>query len=412
MLSPGKDKGGDMPARTTFGTRQAFQPRPSESIKPRNNGVAAEQAAPPAEATEKTWPIFTFALSGVLFAIFAFEIRRRVDPLPHASLSLRDCVALGGVGRYLVFQEKEWWRIFTAPFLHGGVAHLLGNTAALVFAGLALERIVGRAWLAALFVIGATAGSIGSLAYSNGVVSVGASGAIMCLVTVLYALSHHYSAGERAGRMRRRALLVVLSAFLPDAPNAMQTDFGAHLGGFAAGIVLGFLLLILWSDDAPRPPFRSFAASIAIAGVSIALYAASLVAGTYPLYAARSAQLIPSAEEQRDPDGLAKKAADLVERYPHDPMARLLRGTDLFDQADYGDAAEEARAGLAEHEILATQFAPIVVPRLNMLLAASLWGEGRHDEAKQVAAPLCTSATTDEYLTKGREVFQQAGLCN
>jgi len=404
-----------MPARTTFGTRQAFQPQPSQLAKPRVNTVEAapaEPAAPADEAAAKSWPLFTFALCGVLFAIFAFELRRRVDPLPHASLSLRDCVALGGVGRYLVFQEKEWWRIFTAPFLHGNVAHILGNTVALIFAGFALERIVGRAWLAALFVIGATAGSVGSLAYGNGVVSVGASGAIMCLVTVLFALSHHYKAGARAGRMRRRAFIVVISALMPAAaPGAVQIDYGAHLGGFAAGIVLGFLLLILWPDDSPRPPFRSFAAGIAIAGVSIALYAAMLVAGDYPLYATRTAELIPSAEEQRDPEGLAKNAADLVARYPHDPLARLLRGTDLFDHEDYSDAEEEARAGLAEHEILATQFAPVIVPRLDMLLAASLWGEGRHDEAKQVAAPLCTGAISDDYIAKGREIFRQAGIC-
>jgi len=404
-----------MPARTTFGTRQAFNrptpqwpappPKTAQDALPKDVPTPAENAA--------TWPLLTIGLCIVLFVIFVFELRHRTDPLPYAFLSPRDFVALGGVGGYFVFHEHEWWRIFTAPFLHGSAAHLIGNTVSLLLAGFGLERVVGRAWLAALFIIGGLAGCFVSLAYGAAVVGLGASGAIVCLLTVLFALSYHYRAGKMATWMRIRGILGVVSALLPAATHGpVQTDYGAHFGGFAAGLVLSFVLLIFWPDEEkPTPPLRGLAAAIAVLGVAVSLYAGVLVSQHYAFYAARSAELIPSDEIQSDTTELEKESADLVARYPHDPLARLLRGTDMFNQRDYGDAADEARAGLAEQEILASEYGPVMIARLDVLLAASLWGQGRHEEAKQVAAPLCASTSSDDYFTKGRELFRQAGIC-
>ena len=370
-------------------------------------------AVPVVTETTTTWPLLTFALAGLLAVIYWLELHFSVDPMPNLAISLRDSVAFGGVGPHFVFQEKEWWRIFTAPFLHGSLSHLIGNTVALVFAGVALERMLGRAWLAALFVVGALGGGIGSLVYSTAVVSLGASGALMCLVTVLFALSHHVAAGDKAMKLRRRALLVVVSALMPSAPSGgTQIDYGAHFGGFAVGIAFGFLLLILWPEDSPKPPLREAATGVAIVGVVAALLSAFEVYTHFPIYAAKSAQLIPSALEARDPVALAKRSYEMVERYPHDPLAHLLRGTDLFDKRDYSDAEQQARAGLAEKDNLDLGYAPIARERLDMLLAAALWGEGRHDQAKPMVAQICASTSTDEYLTNGRAMLQRAGACN
>jgi rhomboid protease GluP len=262
-------------------------------------------------------------------------------------------------------------------------------------------------------VVGALGGSLGSLAYTPSIVSVGASGALMCLVTVLFALSHHVAAGDKAMKLRRRALFVVVSALMPSAASGgAQIDYGAHFGGFAVGIVAGFLLLILWPEDSPRPPLRNVATGVAIGGSVIALFSAFEVYAHFPIYAAKSSELIPSAMESHDPVAVAKDSTEMVARYPHDPLAHLLRGTDLFDARDYSDAEQQARLGLAEKEALDTEYAPIARERLDMLLAASLWGEGRHDEAKDEVAHLCASTSADEYLTNGRAMFQRAGACN
>src|SRR5277367_3162408 len=136
-----------MPTRTTFGTREAFGRRAPAADVARPAHAEHVAVAAPVAAKTGAWPFFTFGLAAFLFAIFVVELRLRIDPLPNFGVSLRDCVALGGVGPYFVFHEHEWWRIFTAPFLHGGLSHLLGNTVALIFAGVSLERMLGRAWL-------------------------------------------------------------------------------------------------------------------------------------------------------------------------------------------------------------------------------------------------------------------------
>ena len=403
-----------MSARSTFGTRESFGRRaPAREIAYAAPAETAAAASGIVTNSAASWPLMTFGIAAILLAIFVLELHVSVDPMPHLTVSLRNSVALGGVGPYFVFHEKEWWRIFTAPFLHGSVGHLIGNTVALCFAGVSLERMLGHIWLAALFLVGAVCGSLGSLVYGTAVVSVGASGAIMCLVTVLLALSFHYAAGPKANRLRRRALIVVVSAFLPSAgPGAMQIDYGAHLGGFVAGMALGFFFLIRWHEEDASPGLRGAAAVVAIAGLGMTVLSAILVSARYPVYAARSANLIPSALEQSDPAGVARRSEEFAGRYPHDPLARLLHGTDLFNLRDYSAAEEQARAGLGEGENLTTEYAPTLRTQLEMLLAASLFGEGRRDEARSAAAPFCDMPSTDQYLAKGRELFQQAGICN
>jgi rhomboid protease GluP len=406
--------GGAMPTRTTFGTRQAFNRPVAEIAKPRTVAPPSTPAEPAKEEAFAAWPFLTIGLCIVLIAIFILELRHRVDPLPHAFLSVRDFVALGGVGRYFVFHEREWWRIFTAPFLHGSAEHLLGNTISLLLAGFGLERVVGRAWLAAIFLIGGVAGSLFSLAYGAALVGLGASGAIVCLLTVLFALSYHYKAGKMANWMRIRGILGVVSALLPAATHSpVQIDYGAHFGGFAAGLVLSFVLLIFWPDEEmPTPPLRTLAVAIAALGIAITLYGGTMVAGTYDVYAARSALLVPSVDAQGDMKELVKQSADFVARYPHDPQARLWRGYDLLSQRDFGDAENEVMAGLAEHEILSTEFAPTMVLQLDTVLATSLWVEGRKDEARRAAAPLCASTPDDDELARLRRDFEGVGICD
>ena len=59
----------------------------------------------------------------------------------------------------------EWWRIFTAALLHGGMMHLLFNMYALYLFGPRLEQQVGSAAFAALYV--ATAGTGGMVSYMH-----------------------------------------------------------------------------------------------------------------------------------------------------------------------------------------------------------------------------------------------------
>ena len=72
----------------------------------------------------------------------------------------------------------------------------------------------------------------------------------------------------------------------------------------------------------------------------------------------------------------------------------------------------EARAGLAEKENLDIQYAPIARERLDLLLVMSLWGEGKHDEAKAGVERFCATTSSDEFIRNGRDLLQRNGLCH
>src|SRR2546428_13043043 len=74
----------------------------------------------------------------------------------------------------------EYWRLLAAPWLQGGVDHLVGNGIALFILGMLCEAAFGRAQFVVLYVLSGLAGSLVSLAVSVGP-SVGASGAIFGL---------------------------------------------------------------------------------------------------------------------------------------------------------------------------------------------------------------------------------------
>src|SRR5262245_36217348 len=139
-------------------------------------------------------PVLTYAMLAALFAIFAcelmFGIGRWEKLLQPSILTL---LAFGGLQYPLVVDLGQWYRMFSAPLLHVDAMHLLFNCYALFLAGAILESLVGRAWLAALFVVGGLGGALMSLALNpSNLVSVGASGAIMGLFAAILVLSYHY----------------------------------------------------------------------------------------------------------------------------------------------------------------------------------------------------------------------------
>src|SRR4030095_10056575 len=74
----------------------------------------------------------------------------------------------------------EYWRLLTAPWLHGSTEHLIGNGIALYILGMMCEAAFGPVQFIVLYVLSGLAGSLVSVLVSAGP-SVGASGAIFGL---------------------------------------------------------------------------------------------------------------------------------------------------------------------------------------------------------------------------------------
>jgi rhomboid protease GluP len=141
----------------------------------------------------------------------------------------------------------EPWRLVTSMFLHGGWLHIILNAWALYqLAGL-FEILLGSSRLLLVYFVSGIAGSIASVLWTHQS-SLGASGAIFGVLGALIAFL-----GRRRERLTPQAksllmqllfwavINVVLGSTTPGIDNA------AHLGGCAAGLVIGFFL-----EERPR----------------------------------------------------------------------------------------------------------------------------------------------------------------
>jgi membrane associated rhomboid family serine protease len=153
---------------------------------------------------------------------------------------------IGALEPYAVLAQGEYWRLFTALFLHGGLTHLLFNVFALYVLGPPLERSVGTMRFAACYLISGLASSAGVVVLTViGLVQVaqlvGASGCIMGIVGAWAGfLLRHRQAPHARQRLANVAMIVAIQiAFDLSTP---QVSMPAHLCGLIAGFFLGLVL--------------------------------------------------------------------------------------------------------------------------------------------------------------------------
>jgi len=369
-----------------FIERLLREPRQSESQMQRPAHALPEKAR---------FPLVTCALLALLAAVFAGELMYGIEPWTGLlKPGVRTLVALGGLYPNLVFQSGEWYRLLTAAFLHGDAIHLLLNGVALYLAGHVLETLVGRAWFLALFLIGAVGGSLLSLAINPAtMVSVGASGAIMCLLAAAYVCSFRFQAGGERMQIQMGLLQVLIPSLIPIAVSRTggHIDFAAHIGGAVTGVAIGLAMLKTWRDTSTSPGFAGLAAAVCVAGVAAIGLAVVPLREHYGSYVLETF-LIPNDQLPKSGEDAKSRSADLVARYPRDPRARFLRASALLEESNPAAAEQELRMGLKEEQILRTKFSPDLESRMRTTLALVLVGRGQTAEAKAIAQPVCGAA--------------------
>ena len=143
----------------------------------------------------------------------------------------------------------EWWRLLTAPVLHGGILHFWMNFGALESLGRTMETRGVRGYVPLVFVASALAGGAASLALPPEVRSIGASGGLMgmfgFLAVMAYRRKRHLPEGFLKGLLINIALIgaVGLVAY-------RFIDNAAHAGGLLAGVLIGLAAV---PDDARVP---------------------------------------------------------------------------------------------------------------------------------------------------------------
>ncbi|HST63205.1 MAG TPA: rhomboid family intramembrane serine protease, partial [Longimicrobium sp.] len=143
----------------------------------------------------------------------------------------RDAVAAG-----------EWWRLLTAPMLHGGILHFWMNYAALENLGRTMETRGPRAWVPLVFLLAALAGGAASLALPPDVASVGASGGLMGMFGFLLVMAYRRKRDLPEGFLQGLLLNIGIIAVV-GAVAYQFIDNAAHAGGLLAGVLMGLLAI-------------------------------------------------------------------------------------------------------------------------------------------------------------------------
>jgi membrane associated rhomboid family serine protease len=142
--------------------------------------------------------------------------------------------------------EVRPWALVTSVYAHGGIGHLLANSAALLVFGLLVERRTTRFRFHAFFITtGVLAGvaqiTLGSLAGpAQGVL--GASGAIFALMG--YILAGNIVSATLLNRFRlsgrmQLLLFVIFAAVVTIATGAPGVALIAHFTGLVLGLIAG-----------------------------------------------------------------------------------------------------------------------------------------------------------------------------
>lgn len=157
--------------------------------------------------------------------------------------------------RFLNNPSEEWPTIFTSMFMHAGWLHLIGNMLYLWIFGDNIEDRFGHAMFIIFYLLCGIAAIFAQLAFSadSTIPNVGASGAISGILGAYLLLYPQGRIRVFMGRgvMHASALMVIgmwilLQVF--SGIGSLQTTgqqggvaYMAHIGGFVAGLILGFL---------------------------------------------------------------------------------------------------------------------------------------------------------------------------
>lgn len=169
----------------------------------------------------------TIALVTVISFLYSMHINQTV-------------IEKGMAENVLIFEEGQYYRLFTACLLHSGIDHLFQNMLMFVCLGVLLEPETGVVIFSVVYVLSGVLGNFFSqgISYALGhnTASIGASGAVfgitgMLLFFVLINKGHY-------GSVTLRGILLMLALSLYNGIKEYQIDNRAHIAGFITGFVL------------------------------------------------------------------------------------------------------------------------------------------------------------------------------
>lgn len=169
-----------------------------------------------------------------------------------------------------VLADGQYWRMFTALFIHAGIFHILLNMWALWIVGNFLEAAIGRGKFLLLYLLSGFAGSVLVLLVPSGP-TVGASGAVFGLFGALAVHAFMNPGRDFQSSAFLRQILIIIGINLVFTFAFGGISWQAHIGGLVGGAATMFAMMLGGRKD-PRRPFE-LADGLAVGGIAFLLLA-------------------------------------------------------------------------------------------------------------------------------------------
>ena len=199
------------------------------------------------------WPLVTIALILANTAVFFYELS--LDPRLLESLIYQMGMVPAAVTGSFIPGTGGYFTLVTSMFLHGGWMHVIGNMLYLWIFGNNIEDSMGHLRFILFYLITGLAAAAAHLAFNaaSTVPTIGASGAVSGVLGAYLVLFPHarvqtlVTLGFFIRIIYVPAWVLLLfwiglqllnQALAPIDPAAGGVAYAAHIGGFAAGLVL------------------------------------------------------------------------------------------------------------------------------------------------------------------------------
>jgi rhomboid protease GluP len=177
------------------------------------------------------------AINVALYIVCALVSGNFVD------IDLNTLLNFGAINGLLVVLKGEWYRLFTAMFLHGGAMHIAMNMVSLYVVGKGVEFYFGKVAFGVLYLISGLFGGMLSIYMHTNSVGIGASGAIFGIFGAMigFFVAHRQELGSRAKEIFKEfSAILGLNLFL--GLSVSSIDMSAHIGGLIVGTLGGFIV--------------------------------------------------------------------------------------------------------------------------------------------------------------------------
>ncbi len=179
-------------------------------------------------------PPITMIFMGITFAVFMvlrLLMLRYEDPVAISIL-------LGSYYKIFVVANHEYWRLFTAGFIHIDFFHIFINSIALINLGTITERIFGPKKFTIILLTSIVVGTMFVFVGQGNSVVVGSSGGLYGLMGALVVYTFESGMIKQPAVRSQFIRILLINLMISLLPSVSLLG---HLGGFVAGVLLAII---------------------------------------------------------------------------------------------------------------------------------------------------------------------------